>query len=493
MLDRVPSEAEPQRWELPGPFGVEEWQRSIGRFTSALVGRKRLTLDEQPFDLDQLRLRQPACGHAGPWPYAFQHCPECGVRLLDPAPLPPPAAWAPPSGAPSGLAVQDAGLHPVAGTRQEEAMPPAANLSFIVAGRPPHLFAYDLQTGWLRVRNEGTGQWDDLRRLPAAQALPRWSWAAAISAPAVHTGTQAEGFVLPTDQGPVLVRTGPATPLSALPAPASLGIQAAAGGAACLRGQPFMPVRLGGGLGLACLSADGDAWELQAVLHGGEVPPGTMFAAPVTHADDAFWCAPSGQLSLSLTGGGGLQASWQPWPDGLTPVLGARPLQEPNGSLHQLMHLGDDRLVFASLDLPGRRMQQRPTELWLSAGNAAFRDGMRRRLPWDEAGSRAKYVLADDEFLLPLLAFGERRFLLASCTGRDSLTSFLDTQMAPPARRACRLLFTPATLMLEPLQRSIDARSAWDIVPFVFRDRLHIYAANTNQCWSWELRPDAAP
>lgn len=397
----------------------------------------------------------------------------------------------PPCGAPNGLSVLPAASSPLADTRREEAMPPSASLSFIVAGPVPHLFAYDVQTGWLRVRNEDTVEWQDLLRLPAAQALPRWSWSAGAVTGA--DGGAAEGFALPTDQGPVFVRTGTLAPLLEVRAPASLGIQSAAGGVACLRGRPFVPVCLAGGLGLARLSAGGDTWELVAVTHGEAVPARTVFAAPVTHDDDAFWCAPGGQLSLSLTGAGGVQAAWQAWPEGLTPLLGIRPLQEPNGVLHHLMRLGDDQLVFRTLKLPGTPAEQRPASgLWLSAGNAAFREGRRRRVPWDDAVGRAEYTVPDGEFLLPLLAFGDRRFLLASCAGRSTLTAFLDTQAAPPERRACNLAFTAATRSLEPLQRRIDARSAWDIVPFVFRGRLYVYAANANQCWSWALRADAA-
>ncbi len=370
-------------------------------------------------------------------------------------------------------------------------MPRSASLCFIVAGAMPHLFAYDLQTGSLHAKNELTAQWQDLARLSASR-LPRWSWAAALVR--LEGGILAgEGFALPTDAGPVFVRTGLAAPLLPMAPSPALGIRSAAGGLTCLRGRPAAPVHVAGGLGLARLSASGAEWELVPVAGGEAVPPGAMFAAPAAHADDAFWCSPEGQLSLSLTGQGGWVAEWQPWPERLAPLLGARPLLDQNGVLHQLMRLGADELAFRALKLPGTPGEQRSVAgPWLSAGAAAFRDGKRRRLPWDDAIGRAEYSVADGEFLLPLLALGGPRFLLASCAARASLMPFLSTDAPPADARSCTLLFTPATRSLTPLGKRVTARAAWDIVPFVYRGRLHVYAAHTNECWSWELCPGAA-
>ncbi len=378
MPNPTQSETNLERWTLPGACGSEQWQRSAGQFTSVLVGNKRLVAADQPFDLDQLQLRLATCGHAGPWPHAFQHCPECGSLLSDSASLPPSGNWSPPAGAPNGLMVSSNALSPVAATRRQEEMPRSANLSFIVAGKIPHLFAYDLQTGGLYARNELTSQWQDLMRLPASQALPRWSWSAAL-VPLATPDSLNEGFAVPTDQGPVFVRTGPATSLLLHPAALSLGIRSAAGGMTCLRGRPVAPVHLAGGLGLARLSASGDEWELVPVSQGDAVPPHTIFAAPVMHADDAFWCAPTGQLSVSLTGESGWQAEWQQWPEGLSPLLGVRPLQEQNGTMHQLMRRGVDELVF-------RATPFRVLLPWLGRGRVRLRHGPvrlhHRRSPW---------------------------------------------------------------------------------------------------------------
>lgn len=489
--------AQSEVWELPGPTGPESWLRENGHFTTVRIGQKRLRLAESSFDADQLCLRTSRCPHPGPWPNAFVFCPECGTRLEKPTDLDAIAGWSPRAAAMGGLPVLGEALRPVVESRREEAMPASASLAFIVAGTPPHLFAFDLRSGWLRARREADQTWIDLQRLPPA-GLPRWSWvAAALSGTLTGAGTGAgteeqrlTGFALPTAQGPVLVRIGPDEELATVAASPALGIRAAAGGVACLRGRPVTPVRMTGGLALAVLDPAGRSWLLVALPEeDGRLAEQELFAAPVMHDDDAFWCGVHGLLSVSATRNG-FDVAYRPWRDSLSPVLGTRPLQAPDGRLYQLMRLGEDTLVFENLVLPGQVQERRlASSLWMSSGNAAFVDGRRRRLPWEDAMGRAQYILKDGDFVLPLLAFDDRRFLVATCPGRPTLGRFLDTAGEPAEARACQIQFTAATRVLEPLQRRVDAQSPSDIVCFIFRQRLFIYAAMANQCSSWELQP----
>ncbi len=481
--------AQHEAWELPGPDGTESWVREDGRFTTVRVGQKRLHLAEPSFDADQLRLRRSRCPHPGPWPNAFVFCPDCGARLEE-APNPDASAGWPRRAAPTrGLPVLGQTLQPLVETRRDEAMPAAAALVFVVAGSPPHLFAFDLRSGWLRARREEDRAWMDLQRLAPA-GLPRWSWAAAVLGGTGARGQGPQGFVLPTVQGPVLVRIAPDEDLATVAADPALGIKAAAGGVVCLRGRAIMPVRMTGGVALAVLDPDGRDWQLMALPgEEGRLAEDELFAPPVVHDDDGFWCGGGGLLSVSARQHG-LDIAYRPWRDALSPILGTRPLQAPDGRLYQLMRLGEDSLVFEGLALPGQVQERRPSSsLWMSSGNAAFVEGRRRRLPWEEAMGRAEYVLKDGEFVLPLLAFDDRRFLVATCPGRPTLNRFLDTAGEASEARPCQLHFTAATRVLTSLQRRIEARSPADIVCFVFRCRLFVYAASTNQCWSWELQP----
>lgn len=483
--DAVPAA---ERWELEGHFGPESWLSQDGRFLAVELGSsraKKLSMLTGSFELEQLRLRQGLCSHKGPWPFGFSFCPECGARLAEPPKMPDAESWSAPFGMATGLPVleQMGDVSPVVETRRQENLPARANLGFIVAGAPPALFAYDLASGMLRARRESDASWQDLEHLPRAHNLPRWSWAAAIlpaSGPA--------GFAIATNDGPVMVHLAPDQPLSTSRLAASFGVQAGLGGPACVEGRLVMPVRTAGGLALACLTLNAQSWTVVQVP--GPFDSHEPFAAPVVHYSDAFWCGSAGLLSVCCDRGE-LTPEFRPWGQGLSPALAIRPLQSENGTLYQLMRRGDQDPVFHSLVLPKREAELRDYRLCFSTGNAVFADGRRRRLPWEEAGSRGEFPLGDDEFVLPLLAFSARRFLVAICAGRSTLTRFIDTDGKPAGSRACRLYFSPATKQLVSLDRRVDVEAAWDIVPFVFRRRLYIYAASRNDCWSWALHQDA--
>ncbi|MBE7211565.1 MAG: hypothetical protein INR65_11150 [Gluconacetobacter diazotrophicus] len=459
-------------WELAGPGGAERWQRVDGRFVAAEVGTKRLVPAERPFDADQLGLRRGRCGHPGPWPNAFGHCPDCGAAL-EPPETTDGWSWANPA---DGFAVAGRAVRPVPDSRREEAMPGAALLFFVVAGRPAHLFAVDGRSGWLRARREADGAWVELERLRPA-GLQRRSWAAAV----LDGGA---AFVVPTEAGPVVVRCPADAPLSVTEV---AGSGACAGGAAALgRGAVAVPVRGAAGLGMALLAAGSAEWRAAPVAGGDAAAREEVFAAPAAHDDDVFWCGTDGLLTLSVRNGG-VEAAYRRWDAGMVPVAGTRPLRAPDGRLFQLFRQNEAELVFGELALPGRSGERRTaSSLWLSAGDAVFGDGRRRRLPWDEGRGRGEYPLGNNEFLLPVLTFDERRFLLLNCPGRDTLGRFLGADGTGEARRGT-LLFTGATRSVEALQGGVEAREPADVTGFVFRNRLWAYAAVSNRCWSWEL------
>ncbi len=471
-------------WHLTGPNGREDWISQANRFISVTIGTAHLTLDQNPLERDDLQLRQSRCRHPGPFPHAFSFCPECGTPLAAPDPLPPAEPWPPAT----GLPLWPSSSTPNAATpdpksRREEPVPASADLCFVVAGN--HLYAYDLQTGWLHVRNDIANRWEPRDRLPKT-TLPRWSWSAAtLSSPR-------QGFALPTDDGPLFVDTaiGAATP-TLLPDPATTAI----GGAAALADGIAIPTRTQSGVALAWLPPTATAWQPIPVTQNPvtqnpvtqNIPADTLFAAPASHAGDVFWLSRAGQLTATHSPAGTLEATWTPWPQGIVPLLGTRPLLGPSGSLYQLVQIDRERLAFRAINV-AHASQHDVSSFWLSAGKAAFNGNRMRRLPWEETGIRGQYPHEEGEFLLPLLTIGERGFVLARCTGRMQLSAFLDTDHAQADQRRCDLYFTDKITDLAPkLDKQVKARSAWDIAPFVHRGRLYIYAANTNQCWSWAL------
>jgi hypothetical protein len=365
-------------------------------------------------------------------------------------------------------------------------------LSFVVAGTPPRLFAIDLQTGWLHertgARTSPAGGWAQRQRLKLQPGMPRWQFCAAALP---------NGFALPGEAGPIWVTAEAAQPIAVMPAPQSLGLAGSRAGAAVLRGGVAIPVSSQAGFSVALRSPEG-IWHV-APVEGGAPRPGEWLAVPVTHGGDAIWCGSSGMLHVRADAVADVTAVWRAWRPGLQPLLGVRPIIAPDGTLHQLARAGADDLVWEYLAPPGGPAARRAADgIWLSVGQAAFREGRSRRLPWDGV-TRLEFTLDDGEFLLPLLGLTAQHFVLAICQDRDSLLAFIgaedptagEAQDAAQTRR-CRLMFSLATRRLLPLGRAMEAARASDLVSCVFRDRLYVYAASSNQCSSWALREDTA-
>ena len=475
-------------WHVDGPYGPERWERADGRFVAVNVGATRLVVDHKPFQLDQIApALKSACPHPGPWPKSFVRCPECGEKL-EPADVKfAPETWPPPS----GLPVWPGALQPDPATRRDEVLPASADLCFVVTGAPPHLFAFDLSTGWLWVRNELAGGWERWPQRLAKSSLPRWSWAAAVltgETGAAPTGRVARGFALPTDEGAVYVDTavGAAEPI--VRPPETLRYPGV-GGAAIMAGITIVPVWSPTGLMLIWLSPDGGAWQAVPVANGDTAPASTRFAAPVGHAGDVFWLSMVGKLTAQQGASGRIEARWETWPDQIRPVLGTRPHLGSSGVLSQLVQVDQEQLAFRAINVAGSP-QHGVSSFWLSVGQAAFKDGQVKRVPWEQqSGTLAEYAREDNVFLLPLLSMGERGFVVARCSERMQLSKFVDTEAgARSQQHKCELFFTNKRRELAPrLGRSVEVLAAWDLVVFVFRQRLHIYAAGINQCWSWAL------
>ncbi|WP_419729155.1 hypothetical protein [Lichenicola sp.] len=466
-----------QDWALPGPFGIERWHRIGTRFSTLDTGRDTIALPTDAVTIERLAARTSGCAHPGPFPNAFRFCPDCGARLSDPPVGAAAELWSPPFGAPDGLPSLDERRLPDAATHQEIEAPASAALGFAVAGTPPMLLACDRASGWISAWSEVDRHWIRRVQISACLALPGWSWSASATA---------RGLALPTDRGPAWIDL--TRPLSA---PVTmLGGAEPVGGAVLLRDHVALPVRVGGILALGLLdhAAAAPAWRTLPIQDGPPAGAGPL-AAPVAAADLASWCGPTGHLTVQATADGPV-ARWRPWRDGLQPLPGVRPLMERNGTLHQLARLDPATLVLESLAAPGQVPERRVARGYaVGTGRAVFRENARLRLPWDQREA-AEYLLPDDSFLAPLLAFDEDRYLLAVCDGRAGLAAFLGDPGAPddPERlHSCVLHVSRGPRSLQPLDCVLRARHAWDLSVVIHAGWLLVHGAVENRLHRWRL------
>ena len=472
-----------ESWTLEGLFGPEKWTRRVGRFIEAVVGEKRIQLEPPNPDLDQLGLRTGPCKCGGPWPHAFSFCPECGTPLNEPAPMPLEAQWCAPFGEASGLPTLSLPMELKANpTAEELPLPPETSLSFMIAGRPSRLIAYDHRQGHLYRWIDGPddalsgGSWTDILKLEPGQ-LARWSWSAA-SFP--------YGIAMPIRSGAVWIDLRPTHPCRAIASDALT--QAPLGGAACLARIAALPVRREGRLAIAYWIEGSEAWHHCEVADAPDVADQT-FAVPVVTRDEAYWVAPGGQIHLSVSAES-VSAHWVVWADGFAPNLGIRPVQSPDGSLYQIGLTPEGKslhqMLRPSYALPNR-LETRG--LSLSSGRAVFLNGRRYRMP-GEREAQAEYILDEDqgEFVFPLLAFDDRRYLLAICPQRTKLQEFVNVETPATDKRRCMLVFSSGTRQRTILGKSVLARAPWEIVTFIHRNCLHVYSTGDNVGWRWKLQ-----
>jgi hypothetical protein len=475
-------------WELEGSFGAESWFQKDGQFSKVTVGSEVFVLPQSAADVADLGARPSPCGHGSLWPKAFKYCPQCATELPA-APEPRSATWSAPFGGPGGLPViNDPGV-PLATQRMELPMPAAGSFGFFACGEQGALFAYDLQSGRLfratRIDDptlRGTTLpvvWDENPpRIAPATRLPRWSWSASA---------HSTGAAIPTDGGAVWLNRVPGRRTGTIPLESRGTSLQAVGGAAGLRDAAVVPVSVDGRVRFAVWSYDTAAWALVDPAAEPEAPADHIYAAPAGNADEAFWSGPDGLLRVSQLGGA-VSGEFVPWPSGFKPQPGLRPLVLPDGGLHLLGWAADEKLTYQAM-LP-RAATPRHSDArgyFISYGGGVFREGKRFRQPGDR-DSLGAYTVDNGEFLAPLLAFGERSFLVAVCLERPTLRKFFEPG-GGGTRRRCQFAMCGAASSLEPLNQVVEAAAVWELVPFIYASRLFVYAAADNHCWAWPLQP----
>ncbi len=478
-----PAPAKPM-WELDGPYGRERWSGKPGQYDGVLLWNDPVSLDPKDGELGLLRARGSNCAHPGPWPFAFQHCPLCGVPLQPPPSAEDTQLWSSPGNGASGLPSLACHGVPDPASREELAMPGPSRLDFCVAGTPPRLLGLDQTTGILWGWVHGFagvfdgGRWRELGQVPAALNLPRWSWAAAAFG---------NGVALPGDDGPVWLALShrSATPAVAKPA---LGIQRSLGGAAGIGQAAAVPVLAGDTLAVAYRVSPEQGWQRAPVFNGaaqmdGHAPGAQVFAAPSVNASEAFWVGEHGQLFVRFTKGVAT-CDYRPWRDGWQPMQAVRPVLSPNGIFHQLGRR-EGRQCFEALLPLGATPQRREFDRYVTSCGAASFVGMSRfREPWEPA--RMDYRGDGTAFLQPLLALDGDGFVVAECRPRTALRSFLETT-PPETAVECRIMFAGSSVVLTDLRAMLRVRSAWEIVPFVYGRTLLVYDLPANRCFRWPL------
>ena len=466
-------------WEMDGPYGRERWFGQPGRFERVLLWNDPISLDPKEGDLPFVRARGSNCAHPGPWPFAFQHCPLCGIPLQDPPAAADTHAWSSPANGASGLPSPACFGVPDPARREELPMPGPARLDFFVAGRPSRLLAFDQTTGMLWAWVHGVadvfagGHWRALSHLQPALNLARWSWAVA---------SLGDGVALPGDDGPVWVALSPRSGTPAVAKPA-LGIRRSLGGIALVDQAPFLPVLAGDALAVAYRVSPEHGWQLAPVPGGTGQAAAQIFAAPAANGNEAFWVGEHGQLFVRFVAGVATCA-YRPWRDTWRPMQAVRPVLSPNGIFHQIGRI-EGRQAFEALLPPNATPQRRGFDRYIaSCGSASFAGMSRFREPWEPR--RLEYRGDGTAFLQPLLAFDNERFLVAECTPRTALRGFLETE-PPETVTECRIMFAGSSVVPTDLRATLRVRSAWDIVPVVYGRTLLVYDLPANRCYRWPL------
>ncbi|NMG36736.1 hypothetical protein GRF61_19980 [Azoarcus sp. TTM-91] len=336
------------------------------------------------------------------FPPEFAYSPVSGASL----PAAPPASaqnWVPPHGQKNvaagerpgvrGLRVTPQALRVSAIPRAEGGdgdaalpLPPAGNYEFLVSRygtRGGELLALDPVAGalylwlaesalWMALADAGGG-------FLAETALKREDWRCEVA------GQGEDSLIfLPTAAGLACLR----------PRALALSFEVAYIGSGAVIGAPL---HWGGAIWAPQRRANGtlvlQAAELSGAV-GAAIDVATddplaglgRFAPPVGNERQLIWPGDGGQLVLSRTPDGGMQADWLAWPGGVTPAFEfGCPFMPTSGGFWQLCwDAGRDTYVYLQL---GRTQAERHEALAprLSTGRINYRFGARMKLPpWQE-------------------------------------------------------------------------------------------------------------
>lgn len=395
------SERIDERWPLTSGLWVRAGDGPGYRLAETAAG-EAVPADLNPLDLARLTGARLDRVTAAVFPPEFAYSPASGASL--PAALGPSAQnWVPPHGQRNvsggerpgvrGLRATPQSLQVTALQRAEGGdgdatlpLPPAGNYEFLVSryGTPGgELVALDPVAGALYLWLSESGQWLALSHVGggflAETSLKREDWRCEIAG----QGEDSRIFV-PTAAGLACLR----------PRALALSFEVTYIGNGEVVGAPLA---WGGAIWAPQRKADGGLVLQAAELSGA---PGAVieistdsplvgvggFAPPAANERQLIWPGDAGQLALSRTPDGGLQAQWLPWPGGVAPAFEfGCPFMPPSGGFWQLCwDAGSDTYIYLQL---GRAQAERYEALAprFTTGRLNYRFGTRMKLPpWQE-------------------------------------------------------------------------------------------------------------
>ena len=90
--------------------------------------------------------------------------------------------------------------------------------------------------------------------------------------------------------------------------------------------------------------------------------------------------------------------------------------------------------------------------------------------------------------MAPLPAFAGERFLVAVWSPRQALLPFIETQPEREETVECRIVTAGSSVALKDLALTLRARHVWELVPFIYAQKMFLYQRGGNRCFVWPLR-----
>ena len=392
------SEQIDERW----PLASGTWVRDAGGYRLAETA-SGAAVDAALGAIDLARFTGARLAPDGAlFPPEFAYSPDGGARLPAAAPESE-QNWVPPYGQRNvsagerpgvrGLRLTPQALQVSAAPRPEGGdgdavlpLPPGGNYEFIVSrynSRGGELLALDPVAGALYLWLAGAGQWLALAHggggFLAETTLKREDWRCEVAG----EGEDSRIF-LPTSAGLACLRPDALTLSFEV---AYIGGGEAVGAPLHWGGAIWAPQRRADGtLVLQAAGLSGAAGAVIEVATDDPLARIGRFAPPVGSERQLIWPGDGGQLVLSRTPDGGMQADWLPWPGGVTPAFEfGCPFMPTSGGFWQLCwDAGREAYVYLQLGRPQPERYEALTPRF-STGSLNYRVATRMKLPpWQE-------------------------------------------------------------------------------------------------------------
>ena len=453
------------------------------------------------------------CG--GFFPLEFKNCPFCGKALKSIKDKDCGNIWVPPFGKGNGLRLvdKDIDIRSIPPQRDkrwidqdENDLPlprPRGDYEFIVGSLGTEhsvLIALDRMTGLLNYFSPAQNKWIQLLstkddcKIYDQDILPHWSWSAAFI-----TKKLSHGFAVPTCNGPVWVDVdwdeAKYTPFS--------GSGECIAGAAALKDQVFIPVRLGDKI--AILSFDPTVVHPQWKQVGDLIEFGITsdskedqcLSVPIVHNEKStiYWIGKPGLITFDWSK---KRCSWRPWetdafPCQAMPEFGP-PYCDKLSNFWQLCYDTEYEDVpmknFRYYKLSGDESDRTDVDGGrFSSGLSSFsRSYELWHEPWSRVDSRQEKVR---KIRVPLLCLHEtsKATITVRFGSGDILPLLNIIKDRKKAYEVTLQIEFPDHLPVElRMKNHINISAPWELHLFIYQDYLYAYSSNEGVCHRWKLK-----